>query len=574
MLLFDRMGAILYEKYKYLSKSAEEFINTMKLEISIIKYRGAPPSNKQDFIFNQEGGSIGRSEDNAWILPDERNFLSRVQASIIFQNEKFYLIDKSSNGCFINQSSTPIGKGISHALNDNDIIRMGEYELRANYINQTDIDEDESSFDLFSPNSSTTFPSNDISQTDIASDDPFKDVFRPKYENEDNYIKPEVDSSFNSATPIDIPELEKETSTTVNNTEETPSTLSPETPPPRKKKSPQFVQEKEPDDIDSFFNDTVDKTKDDPFMTSIVNEEDITDVKKEKVGFTQIFAGQDILKDEDDFSPFETPKPEPIVNTASQPYSEKANIDKVVNEDEMKTIDLDKLEQNNFVDSPPTTIRDKATAKEIRPSNEKDNLLFEEIFKAAGINTQKITIKPTKETAIIIGQVLQEALQGTMELLRSRAETKDVFRVGDKTIISIARNNPLKFLPTAEHVITQLIIANDNDNLAYTPLVEAVQESFDDLKAHQFALSMSIQEALSATIKDYFSPQNLQEKLERSGAISSVLPWQKKANLWKLFEEAYDGIEEEASEQFQLVLERKIANAYEAHMHQIKQQRL
>jgi len=104
-------------------------------------------------------------------------------------------------------------------------------------------------------------------------------------------------------------------------------------------------------------------------------------------------------------------------------------------------------------------------------------------------------------------------------------------------------------------------------------LVEAIEESFDDLKSHQFALSMSIQEALSSTIKDYFSPKNLQEKLEKSSSIGSKLPWQRKANLWKLFEEAYDGIEEEASEQFQLVLERKIADAYEFHMRQIKQQR-
>ena len=158
-----------------------------------------------------------------------------------------------------------------------------------------------------------------------------------------------------------------------------------------------------------------------------------------------------------------------------------------------------------------------------------------------------------------------------MDLLRSRAETKDVFRVGDKTIISIARNNPLKFLPTTEHIITQLILSDDHHQ-AYTPLAEAIEESFDDLKAHQFALSMSIQEALSSTIKEYFSPKNLQQKLEKSGSIG-VVPWQRKANLWKLFEEAYDGIEEEASEQFQLVLERKIADAYESHMRQIKQQR-
>jgi predicted component of type VI protein secretion system len=84
---------------------------------------------------------------------------------------------------------------------------------------------------------------------------------------------------------------------------------------------------------------------------------------------------------------------------------------------------------------------------------------------------------------------------------------------------------------------------------------------------------MSIQEALSSTIHDYFSPENLQKKLEKSHPIGSKIPWQKNAKLWKLFEETYGDIEKEASETFQLVLEKKIADAYEANMMRLKQQR-
>ncbi len=618
----------------------------MKLQISIIKHRGNPPSYQEKHLFDQEGGNIGRSKENTWRLADERKFLSRVQASVIFQNEKFYLIDKSSNGCFINQSNTPIGKGSSQELKNNDIIRMGEYELQVNFVESSAVDDGDSSYDLFSPNHSTSspsFPSNSISETAIAADDPFADVFRPKYENEDNYVKPTVDSSFDSSTPIDLPPLVKNTTTTVNPKTNTAVKVNPmkaASPPPFPS---ELAQTKDSNPINSSFNTSKkDEGQNDPFATS---NKDKPTTAKEEGGFTQIFGGKGILKGNSQSSPFESKQSDDIFainnkkdsfweeesfessqeiktdaehhiendifrkpslseeksssskqeeifppnveekslqdKNTSTPFENKQSDDifgidnsnynnnnnvKTISNDPPKREEIDRSDNSPAIKAPPLPVKEEKIE-----SSAKENLLFEELFKAAGIDTQRFKVEATKEAARLIGQVLQASLQGTMDLLRSRAETKDVFRVGDKTIISIARNNPLKFLPTTEHVITQLILSDDYHQ-AYTPLAEAIEESFDDLKAHQFALSMSIQEALSSTIKDYFSPKNLQQKLEKSGSIG-VMPWQKKANLWKLFEEAYDGIEEEASEQFQLVLERKIADAYEFHMRQIKQQR-
>ena len=228
------------------------------------------------------------------------------------------------------------------------------------------------------------------------------------------------------------------------------------------------------------------------------------------------------------------------------------------------------IEENDVSKSSPAVVKhDQAKEKTIKSN---DNLSFNELLKGAGLNIENQTIEHSAETSFLIGQILHETLQGTMDLLRSRTETKDHLRLGDKTIISIAKNNPLKFLPSANHVITQLILS-ENNNQAYTPLVDAIQESFDDLKAHQFALSMSIQEALSSTIREYFSPENLQKKLEKSNPISAKIPWQKNAKLWKLFAETYEDIEEEASERFQMVLERKIADAYESNMREIRQRR-
>jgi predicted component of type VI protein secretion system len=99
----------------------------------------------------------------------------------------------------------------------------------------------------------------------------------------------------------------------------------------------------------------------------------------------------------------------------------------------------------------------------------------------------------------------------------------------------------------------------------YLPIIEAIQEAVDDLKAHQFAMSMSVQDALKTTIQHHFSPQKIRSKLEKDRSILNKIPLQREAKLWSMFEALYSEIEQEASETFELLLEREIAKAYKLH---------
>lgn len=79
--------------------------------------------------FDQNGGTIGRSLQSDWILPDPDRYISGKHAAIDYQSGAYYLADISSNGVYVNGDSDPLGRGNPRRLFDGDKIRMGDFEF-------------------------------------------------------------------------------------------------------------------------------------------------------------------------------------------------------------------------------------------------------------------------------------------------------------------------------------------------------------------------------------------------------------------------------------------------------------
>ena len=79
--------------------------------------------------FHEQGGTIGRALQNDWILPDPDRYISGRHATIDFRGGMYYLADTSSNGVYMNDERTPIGKGNPRRLFDGDRMRMGDFEF-------------------------------------------------------------------------------------------------------------------------------------------------------------------------------------------------------------------------------------------------------------------------------------------------------------------------------------------------------------------------------------------------------------------------------------------------------------
>lgn len=80
-------------------------------------------------VFRKDGGTIGRSLQNDWILPDPDKFISGRHATIDCKSGSFYLADVSTNGVYVNGDDEPLGKGNPRRLFDGDQLRMGDFEM-------------------------------------------------------------------------------------------------------------------------------------------------------------------------------------------------------------------------------------------------------------------------------------------------------------------------------------------------------------------------------------------------------------------------------------------------------------
>jgi type VI secretion system protein len=96
-------------------------------------------------VFGVHGGRIGRAGDNDWVLPDKERFLSGHHAGIEHRGGHWYVVDTSSNGTYLNQSTMPLGRDNAHVLRDGDRIRMGEYDMLVTVTQENDFPPDDDS---------------------------------------------------------------------------------------------------------------------------------------------------------------------------------------------------------------------------------------------------------------------------------------------------------------------------------------------------------------------------------------------------------------------------------------------
>ena len=115
----------------------------MTLRLSVVSEHGIRLGPQSTKVFGVHGGTIGRSTDNAWILPDPDRYLSGKHVRIDFRAGAYVLVDTSSNGTYVNGSQVPLGKYHDYVLKDGDYLRLGEYELLVTIDKSNDFPPDE-----------------------------------------------------------------------------------------------------------------------------------------------------------------------------------------------------------------------------------------------------------------------------------------------------------------------------------------------------------------------------------------------------------------------------------------------
>jgi FHA domain-containing protein len=200
-----------------------------------------------------------------------------------------------------------------------------------------------------------------------------------------------------------------------------------------------------------------------------------------------------------------------------------------------------------------------------KPITDREELL-RAFLHGAGVPDVVVSAGLTPEFMDMLGQLLRESTQGTLDLLLARTLTKREVRA-ELTMIAPKENNPLKFSPTVEVALAHLLAPHGR---GFMPPLQAMKDAHDDLRSHQFGFMAGMRAALAGVL-ERFDPRQLEGRLTQKTVLDALLPINRKAKLWDLFAERYKDISHEAEEDFNVLFGKEFLRAYEAQVAKLEQ---
>jgi type VI secretion system protein len=97
--------------------------------LTIISSQRLAPGQVATKIIESGRLTIGRGNENDWVLPDPGRELSKSHCFIEGEGDAFRVTDTSTNGVYVGSGERPIGRNNSCVLHHGDHLRLGKYEL-------------------------------------------------------------------------------------------------------------------------------------------------------------------------------------------------------------------------------------------------------------------------------------------------------------------------------------------------------------------------------------------------------------------------------------------------------------
>lgn len=511
----------------------------MSIVISIIKLPDSATSTKTTYTFAHQGGTIGRSPDNEWVLEDEERFISSQHSEITFENGQYYITDLSTNGTFSNGSSEPIGKGNTTQLNDGDKFSLGDYEFLASIWQPESDQASNLSQGPFASNTPDSSPEQVEQQIAPVVE---QDYFSSANLNEDDFASPLSAHSSHSDGLFNSSPIETDPLAALDNSRQIPEAIQPD---------------------NNYFSSASQSDQADPMQQSVnwPNSNIETGAIPEDWE-SDLLASIPPEIDTDNFSSNEAP----AVNT----FNEKPAVDKKsalekANEKILAEIEILKkqaqkdalqrqIEKNTQVSQPPKSVQNISCSS---TSNEQS------LIEALGLDSNNLSDEKVIEINKIVGELVRETITGMMQVLSSRSSIKNEFRMNVTTIQPV-ENNPLKFSATVDDAIENMFIKDGN---AYKKPVEAIKEGFEGIAEHQIAILAGIRTAFKGVLKR-FDPVVLEQRFEKFSK-PGIIPGMSKAKNWDSYKHYYNELVDDMDNSFQHLFGYEFVQAYEEQLQKL-----
>lgn len=494
------------------------------IKIQVIRSNGQPPLHQISATFDELGGNIGRAESNALVLPDPERTISRIHASIVYRSGRFFILSLgTAMPVYLNDQPLSNGQDVPIAVGDQ--IRIGHYLMQVESV------ESANAFPLPDNGLATGFTDSKV-QPDLHSDSrslaellaspvggaPQNSV-APKEKIPDAKVVGDLDPFAMSTSPAsaeiippdfdpfkDFSPASEELVKIPPTSSESSSVLHP------------LLEPKERSlHIDQIINpaNPLDNLPDQSNAGSVNPLDAISSLAANKVA-------QPVVRDDT-----------PGLQEALPPWQ----------------VERKPADASSAIDEGATTGKTASDHEE----------LLRAFLAGAGVSHLDMPVELTPQLMNLIGQLLRESTQGTLDLLLARTLTKREMRA-EMTMIAPRENNPLKFSPNVEVALTHLLTPKGQGFM--TPS-QSLQDAYDDLRAHQFGFMAGMRAALSGVL-ERFNPSQLERRLTQKSVIDALFPMNRRAKLWDLFTERYSDISREAEEDFHVLLGKEFLRAYEA----------
>lgn len=176
-----------------------------------------------------------------------------------------------------------------------------------------------------------------------------------------------------------------------------------------------------------------------------------------------------------------------------------------------------------------------------------------------GVGVAKLPVKDDDlpELMYLLGVILRQTVEGMMDVLRTRTEIKQELKI-NKTMLTPVKNNPLKWQPNAEEALYALL---SNRGEVWMSPQEAIRDGFEDIRLHESAMNAGVKSAFKRFLET-IDPEQFEQELQESSKLD-FLTGNRRGKYWDAFKKHYRKIAEVAGGEFQDILNKEIADAYE-----------
>jgi type VI secretion system FHA domain protein len=452
----------------------------MALRLQIVSRHQQGLGERSAKEFGHAGGTIGRSLESDWVLPDGQRYLSSRHASIDYRSGSYYIVDTSTNGVYVNDAEQPVGRGNPQRLFGGDRIRIGEYEMSVEIVGEDDTGDHLTTGEHEDPvDRAQRVPPPDPTRADLV---PAHEITAVGIE---WMISEEADPgdaykvAANAAAGLRLEEDPPPPAHTVERTGESRYEPPPVSAAARLAKSLKPAVKPKA-----------------PAIASATPAAPIPPVRSAPAA----------------------PSVEPVTRSAA------ANA--------------------------------AATGSNRPPPAPGSGAALDAFFRGAGLPAQKLDDRLAEHTLQRLGQVMREVILGMTENLHLRAEQKSELRI-PTTTIQPQRNNPLKFSASIEEALTNLLF---RQSVEYLSAVDAIRETFGDIKQHQQNLLAATRTAVRDYI-DRLDPDELESKFSNNkrGLMNAA----NKLKYWDLFKDLYQVVAQGQRGQFPQQFLEEFTRAYE-----------